>query len=432
MQVSFGPIDTQAAESPQAPLLEATGASEDFREVLEDAEFSGANLLDQGQKDTEDHQDLSEASEVASELLLLDPSLPVEADSLTTDKNLAVGGAQQEREPSGGKLPGLDFGMMDSGGAEHTDPLSLAFSEPSPRANPSSDPNGTKVSQEPTKNAPLDLNEVRSGLEEAPLEKPLEEMLQEEIGPEVPEDLLDVQDQGAKTIKPPKAEKPVEAPAPQNTETQSTQGDGVNYDPGNGAQFSDPQGQENPSSGGQPGNRDNANAAAFGLGNVTNDSPSTDVAQASAPATRDPITSDEIIKQVKLNVRTGTSRINFIVDPPELGRLNIQLTLRNGRLTGQITAESGAVEKALLAGLDGLKATMREAGVHVDSLEVQTKNNPQDQSDWAPASDERRGETQQGKRDRQEGETSWVAQEDSAESKTKQTYASNDGINIIA
>ncbi len=430
MQVSFGPIDTQAAESPQAPLLETTGASEDFREVLEDAESSGTNLLDQGQEDTEDDQDLGEASKVASELLLLDPSLPVEADSLANDKSLAIGGAQQE--PIGGKLPGLDFGVMDSGGADHTDPLSLAFSEPNPEPKPSADQNGAKVPQEPTKSAPLDLNEVRPELEEAPLEKPLEQMIQEGAGPEGPEDLLDVQDQSAKTIKPPKAEKPVEAPALQNTETQSTQGDGVHHEPGNGAQSSDHQGQENPTSGGQAGNRDNPNATAFGLGNVTNDSPSTDVTQESAPVTRDPITSDEIIKQVKLNVRTGTSRINFIVDPPELGRLNIQLTLRNGRLTGRITAESGAVEKALLAGLDGLKATMREAGVHVDSLEVQTKNNPQDQNDWAPASDERRGETPQGKRDRQEGETSWVAQEDSAESKTEQTYANNDGINIIA
>ena len=62
--------------------------------------------------------------------------------------------------------------------------------------------------------------------------------------------------------------------------------------------------------------------------------------KASGAQARESVTFDGLLDQLKLHVRPGMSRINFEVDPPELGRLSIQLVLRGDRLVGEIAADS--------------------------------------------------------------------------------------------
>ena len=142
------------------------------------------------------------------------------------------------------------------------------------------------------------------------------------------------------------------------------------------------------------------------------------------------VTPEEIIQQVKLNMRTGTSRINFMVDPPELGRLAIRLVLRRGRLTGEITAHSGEVRQALAQGLDGLKETMRAAGVHVDSLQVRSEGEaPQTFQQETRAGDDGRQPGSSGYREERRGT---VHGADSADSKRIINDASDGNINVMA
>ncbi len=156
------------------------------------------------------------------------------------------------------------------------------------------------------------------------------------------------------------------------------------------------------------------------------------VSQAST-VEREVISTENLIQQVKLNVKTGISRISFMVDPPELGRLNIQLVIRNGRLTGVIEAESEDVERALLRGLESLKETMRAAGIHVDSLDVKSSPNQLANDSWRAATDEGRGESFSQRR----GQPGLGADQDmnakeSAESKIETVDTGESLINLIA
>ena len=103
---------------------------------------------------------------------------------------------------------------------------------------------------------------------------------------------------------------------------------------------------------------------------------------AATPVTATPVTSPTsaaatgavdrsgLVEQIALQVRPGKSRISLRLDPPDLGRLALRLTLDRGRLVGEIAAESTKVERALAIELPRLERALSEQGVHVDSLEL--------------------------------------------------------------
>ncbi|HGY91758.1 MAG TPA: flagellar hook-length control protein FliK [Planctomycetes bacterium] len=80
---------------------------------------------------------------------------------------------------------------------------------------------------------------------------------------------------------------------------------------------------------------------------------------------------EAVIEQVRVHVKPGHSRIAFRLDPPRLGRLSIRLVMRGGRLLGQVRTETQEAAHLLRSGLEGLRSTMREAGIQVDRLEFQ-------------------------------------------------------------
>ncbi len=80
---------------------------------------------------------------------------------------------------------------------------------------------------------------------------------------------------------------------------------------------------------------------------------------------------EALIEQVRVHVKPGQSRIAFRLDPPRLGRLSIRLVMRGGRLLGQVRTETQEAAHLLRSGIEGLRGTLREAGIHVDRLEFQ-------------------------------------------------------------
>ena len=89
---------------------------------------------------------------------------------------------------------------------------------------------------------------------------------------------------------------------------------------------------------------------------------------------------EELIDQVKLHSRPGVSRISFKIDPSELGRLTIKLSLKGGRLVGDILAGNKQIEKLLASGIDQLKSTLTDSGITVEALNIRSEADGENQT----------------------------------------------------
>jgi flagellar hook-length control protein FliK len=99
----------------------------------------------------------------------------------------------------------------------------------------------------------------------------------------------------------------------------------------------------------------------------------------SAPAARaslQAIEIDRVVEQIKLHTRPGISRIQMIIDPPELGRLSIRLSLRGDQLVGRVAVESAELLQQLREQLPALREAMSEAGVDVRDFEFTQEEPP--------------------------------------------------------
>jgi flagellar hook-length control protein FliK len=96
----------------------------------------------------------------------------------------------------------------------------------------------------------------------------------------------------------------------------------------------------------------------------------------SAPAAQESpqSTTSETFEQVvlglkgKLDARTGKAEIRL--DPPNLGRVNVSVSLNNGTLTAEFQSASDVVRNLLKDNIDKLKSVLQGQGVAVDRLAV--------------------------------------------------------------
>ncbi|MEE9393841.1 MAG: flagellar hook-length control protein FliK, partial [Planctomycetota bacterium] len=93
-----------------------------------------------------------------------------------------------------------------------------------------------------------------------------------------------------------------------------------------------------------------------------------------------------VVDRIALQAKPGIQRISFQVEPPELGRLTIQLTMRGGRLHGVINADSGEVASMLRDGIEVVRQSMGRSGLDVASFEIksETQNNPEHRDSASP------------------------------------------------
>lgn len=78
----------------------------------------------------------------------------------------------------------------------------------------------------------------------------------------------------------------------------------------------------------------------------------------------------QVVEQAKVVVTKQMSSIEMVLNPESLGRVNLMVTMKQGTLTAQITAENEQVKKALETQLIQLKENFAEQGLKVDSVEV--------------------------------------------------------------
>lgn len=103
---------------------------------------------------------------------------------------------------------------------------------------------------------------------------------------------------------------------------------------------------------------------------VTTGSPVAEAASPTAPAV-DPTA---VVDQIRLAMRPGRSQVTIHLEPAHLGRVEVQLTLTRGRMTGHLVAESRQVARILETDMRGLFLAMEESGVRVDDFQISARD----------------------------------------------------------
>lgn len=78
----------------------------------------------------------------------------------------------------------------------------------------------------------------------------------------------------------------------------------------------------------------------------------------------------QVVEQIKIWNGNETSRMQVQLYPEHLGRVEVQVMLKNGTMTAQITAETEMAKAAIESQLQTLKESFQEKSIQVDAVEV--------------------------------------------------------------
>ena len=93
---------------------------------------------------------------------------------------------------------------------------------------------------------------------------------------------------------------------------------------------------------------------------------------------------DQIVTQIKVTVSKDTQSIQMMLNPENLGRVNMTITSKNGVMTAQFIVESETAKEAIEGQIRLLIDNLNDQGLKVEELEVTTREfafNQQDSSD---------------------------------------------------
>ncbi|MDR2892501.1 MAG: flagellar hook-length control protein FliK [Deltaproteobacteria bacterium] len=95
---------------------------------------------------------------------------------------------------------------------------------------------------------------------------------------------------------------------------------------------------------------------------------------------------DQVEQGIIRNAINGSRQITLRLDPPDLGRLTLNLTVQNGEVKALIRAEQSEVTQVVSEQLAQIKASLEEQGLKVTSLEVETQTQSRaGTDDWSSA-----------------------------------------------
>ncbi len=115
---------------------------------------------------------------------------------------------------------------------------------------------------------------------------------------------------------------------------------------------------------------------------------------------------DQITKHIE-NLRSG-SKVNIVLNPESLGKVNIQLLTTKEGLTAQFVVTTQEAKDMLSKGLDGLKETLTSQGVGVENVSVKIADSQKSEynQDWTEQDGSRGGnkkEQQSNKEEKNKG-----------------------------
>jgi flagellar hook-length control protein FliK len=79
---------------------------------------------------------------------------------------------------------------------------------------------------------------------------------------------------------------------------------------------------------------------------------------------------NQVVESIKLNNTTELKSMEIQLNPQNLGKVNLMVSVREGVVTAQITAENEQVRKALESQITTLKENIQNQGIKVDAVEV--------------------------------------------------------------
>lgn len=77
-----------------------------------------------------------------------------------------------------------------------------------------------------------------------------------------------------------------------------------------------------------------------------------------------------IVDRMAWMVRGGEQRSRIVLNPPELGRIDVELSLKQGHLHANLGAESTAIKELVEANLNQLRQQLSDQGIVIDKFEV--------------------------------------------------------------
>lgn len=87
-------------------------------------------------------------------------------------------------------------------------------------------------------------------------------------------------------------------------------------------------------------------------------------------ALKDKISSN-VETSIKMMIANGENRVNIQLHPPELGRVHVDLIVKDHAMHAKINAESQAVKEVILSNLDQLKSNLENAGIQINQIDVE-------------------------------------------------------------
>ena len=98
---------------------------------------------------------------------------------------------------------------------------------------------------------------------------------------------------------------------------------------------------------------------------------------------------DELVRSIRLHQTANRSSARLTLDPPELGRIQIDIRLRNNRMTISVRTESSTAKKLMVERAGVLTKSLEAQGIYVDQLDVTDELVPDELYD---AADQGRGD----------------------------------------
>lgn len=117
------------------------------------------------------------------------------------------------------------------------------------------------------------------------------------------------------------------------------------------------------------------------------------------------VTPGRIIEQVSKQIEGmyNNSKLNMILNPESLGKLNLQIINSKDGIMAQFTVQTQEARDILMKGLNGLKETLLAQGVNVDNISVKLENTENEyESDYTEQEGSGGGNKQQGAKKQKE------------------------------
>lgn len=79
---------------------------------------------------------------------------------------------------------------------------------------------------------------------------------------------------------------------------------------------------------------------------------------------------DQIVEHIKLSIKPGETSMELQLNPERLGKVNLNLTAKNGIMTAQFTTQNELAKEAIESQMQILKETLTQQGFKIEAIEV--------------------------------------------------------------